>query len=310
MKGVTLLQKTIKGACIVGIIAFLGQAALAPFYSMGIFRVTGSIMFIGYAVVLWAFMRRQRWSWLFTLPLGIVIPILSIFLLPAEETYGKLIWIARFLALSQGLACLVLLITMFMPATKRWFRDERVDPNFHCGKQIEVSYQNAFWDLLWFNLYQLPRARTFYIVNGLLLLSNALIVLVLLGDSEYPFFIKALTYMVITTLIFSIISVLSLITLVVVYAYRKIQHHRTRQDSRVSISESGVTCESPSDLRQIKWSGVAKVQQSASYILIYLSDIEAFVIPKSAFHEGSDANRFLSQSLEYWQNAKKSLISK
>jgi len=309
-KGAKLLQKIITGACIVGIIAFLGQATLAPFYSMGIFGVTGSIMFISYAVVLWAFMRRQGWSWIFAFVLGLVIPIMSVIFRPAEETYGELIWIARLLVFSQALACLVILVIMFVPATKSWFRDERIEPDFHRGKELEISYYNSFGDLLWFNLYQLPRAPTFYIVSGLLLLGAALIVFGFLSGSEYPLLVRTLTYIAIVIPMFCGIAALSFITLVIAYIYRKIRYQRTGQNSHLSISESGVMCKSPSDLRQIKWSGIVKVHQSANYILLYLSDIAAFLIPKSAFRESNDADQFFNQSLEYSQNAKKTPISK
>lgn len=177
-----MLSRAIKTSCLVGSAAFLFHAVLAPFYETGNFRFASSIVFIGIAILLLSFLRRQRWTWLFVLVFTPAHVITSILFPPTETFYGSWSFVAQILVLIESIACAAIFVTMLFPATKTWFTGSKIieninTENFHRGEVLEITYRNNFWDIVWFNFYQTPRIRTVQISSVLIMVAVAFLYL-------------------------------------------------------------------------------------------------------------------------------------
>src|SRR5688572_17945652 len=107
-KDKTLLSKVIKISCVVASVTFLMHATLVSFLvAAGTGRFGVSIILVGYAVLLFSFLRRQRWSWLFVLIFTPAIVLSSIFIPPTEYFYGPSSSFAKILVFIEALACAV-----------------------------------------------------------------------------------------------------------------------------------------------------------------------------------------------------------
>lgn len=73
---------------------------------------------------------------------------------------------------------------------------------------------------------------------------------------------------------------------------------RATQDYKLSISENGVIAETPFKNTVINWSGVEKIQQNSKYILMYLSDQAALVIPKRDLTSNDDAKKLFDYAYQ------------
>ena len=303
-----MLPKVIKIACIAGSVAFLFHAALAPFYETEGFRFTASIVFIAIAILLFSFLRRQRWSWLLVLIFTASHVIISIIFPPTEKFYGSLTLIGQILVIIESLACIVIFVSMLFPATKVWFTGSDVikiikEDEFHKGEVLEVSYRNSFWDAVWFSFYQTPRSRTAQISFVVIILGVALIFFSSLSDTNYSFSIRFFTYVVFLTLIFLGLIMLSLVILGIKYILR-LFFARAKQECKLSVSERGALVETPSKNKEIRWSGIEKIKQNSKYIMLYLSDSEAILLPKRTFTKGSDADKFFDYSYSCFEKSK------
>ena len=261
------------------------HATLVSFLvAAGTGRFAVSIILVGYAVLPFLFLRRQRWSWLFMLIFTPAIVLSSIFIPPTEYFYGSSTSVAKILVFIEALACAVVFVVMLLPATKVWFTRSEVleDINkeeFHNGEVLEVTYRNNFWDIVWFNLYQTPRSRSSQISFVVAMLLIAFIVSSALNDSESSFGIKIVVYLIAVISIVFGITMLNFSILGFIYILRQFDI-RAMEDCRLSVSESGMITETPFKNRAIKWSAITKTQQSSRYIMFYLTDTAALLIPK------------------------------
>jgi hypothetical protein len=313
-KDIPLSARVIKISCIVGIVAFLFHAALAPFYDTEGFRFEASIAFVVIAILLFLFLRRQRWSWLVVLIFMPMFVIVNIFFPPTEGYYGSLTLIVQILVFIESLACAVIFIAMLFPATKVWFTGSEVieitnKDEFHKGEVLEVTYRNDFWDIVWFNFYQTPRARTTQISFVVMMLALAYLIFSALSDAEYSFSDKILTYVIALISIFLGLIVLGFIILSFMYIVRQFDI-RAKQDWKLSVSESGITSETPFKYKETKWSGIEKIHQNSKYVMIYLSDRCAYLIPKRNLAGKVDAQNLVDYSHQCLEKSKhvKSLI--
>lgn len=314
-KDKTLLSKVIKISCVIASVAFVIHATLVSFLkAAGSGRFLVSIILIGYAILLLSFLRRQRWSWLFVLIFTPAIVVSSIFIPPNEYFYGSSTSIAKILVFIEALACAVVFVVMLLPATKVWFTESQVleDINkeeFHKGEVLEVTYRNNFWDIVWFNLYQTPRSRSNQISFVIAMLLIASIISSALNDTEFSVGIKIVVYlMVVIPLIFGI-TMLNFGILGFIYILRQFDI-RAMQDCRLSISESGMITETPFKNKAIKWSAITKIQQNSKYIMFYLTDTAALLIPKRCFVGKVDPINLFSHSQQYLEKSRNANLLK
>ncbi|MCL4677649.1 MAG: YcxB family protein [Alphaproteobacteria bacterium] len=55
---------------------------------------------------------------------------------------------------------------------------------------------------------------------------------------------------------------------------------------------------------QIHWQGIERVQKAADFVFLYVTGMNAFIIPKRAFADEAAFERFYQACLEYWNAAK------
>jgi hypothetical protein len=308
-KDKTVISKFIKASCIVGSVAFLFQAVLALFYGpVGSGRFVVAIIQVVYAFLLFSFLRRKRWSWLFVLIFTPIKVIQSILLPPTEYFYGSSFYFVQLLVFFTVLACAVIFILMLLPSTKVWFTGNKTLENiskekFHSGEVLEITYRNNFWDIVWFNLYQTPRSRTVQISFILGILSFSFLSFSSLSNTNYSFGIKVFIVILILALIFIGFIALTFTIVTIRYVVRQFDI-RTLLDCKLSVSASGVISETPFKNKAIKWSGIEKIQESSHYIMLFLSDRKAHLIPKRAFANKFDEEKFFDYSLSCYEKSK------
>jgi hypothetical protein len=61
----------------------------------------------------------------------------------------------------------------------------------------------------------------------------------------------------------------------------------------ITLSEAGIHTKSPGSESDLEWSTIQKVLQSKSHIFLYISAINALVIPKKAFPTEQSQQSFL-----------------
>jgi hypothetical protein len=308
-KDKSLSSKIIKFACIVGSILFFFNAILASLNNAaGGGRFVISTIFIGYAFLFFSFLRRQRWSWLFMFIFTPAHVISSVLTPPTEYFYGSLVFFAQTLAVIESITCAMIFVMMLLPQTKVWFTGFETIENinkeeFHNGEVLETTYRNNFWDIVWFNLYQTPRSRTSQISFVIIILIVTFLLFSSLSDTELSFGDKIFTYVIILISIFIGIAMINFAILGFMYVVRQFDI-RAIQNCKLSVSEGGAISETPFKNRGIKWSEIEKIQQSSRYIMLYLSDRAALLIPKRAFANKFDAERFFEYSLSCFEKFK------
>ena len=175
---------------------------------------------------------------------------------------------------------------------------------------MEVTYRNRFWDLVWFNFYQTPRMRSTQIMFGLFLIVFGYIAVGILNATHLSLFEKVVVFILILVAFLFAVMILQFIYLVflqIVSAHQRLQVNR---DCKLSVSDDSVVSESAIGRSEIKWSGIVKIHQSKDYILVYISERAAVIIPKRSFANKADADKFFSYSRQLWENAKKVVAHK
>lgn len=303
-----MIPKLTKISGIIAILAFSLHGILSPFYSTGYFRFTAPIVFIGIILVFSFFLRRQRWTWLLVFVYSIFNPVTSILFPPTEKYYGELTLAIQVIYAVEGLACGAIFISMFLPSTKKWFMGPEITENinkesFHSGEVFEIVYRNNFLDIIWFNIYQTPRSRTFQIAFIIIVLGVAQVTFGSLIDTQLSFIVKILTFFLILLGLFSGILAFSLAAIIFTYIMRKFDI-RYMQNCKLSVSEGGAMSETPFKNNGIKWSGIKSIKQVSNYILFYFSDMAAIMIPKRAFSNKIEADKFFKYSQQCFEKSK------
>jgi hypothetical protein len=296
-----LISKLIRPTSIIASIAFLFQAILSLLYGpTADGRLAVSIIHIGFSFLLFSFSRRQRWSWSFVLIFPPILVVSTIFFPPTEYFYGSSINIVQILVFFEVLACALIFIAMLMPTTKVWFTGYKTIENinkekFHSGDVLEITYRTNFWDIAWFNLYQTPRNRSVQISSALGIILISFLSFSILSATKYSIGMKVLINLLVLALIFIGNIALIFTILVIKYVVRQFDI-RAMQACKLSVSAAGVISETGFKNNAIKWSGIEKIQENSRYIMLYLSDTKAHLIPKRAFANESDAEKFFDYS--------------
>ena len=179
---------------------------------------------------------------------------------------------------------------------------------------MEATYKIGFWDMVWFNFYQIPRTLTGQISIGIIALALGYVIFSAFGDNTdatdttFPFWINVLSYIIlyIVVLVAILLAIVALIFLVLGFTYitSQSQRQQTKKECKLSVSENGVISESSIGRSEIKWSGIVKIRQSRNYILFYFSERAALLIPKRVFVNRADAEKFFNYSYQIWERAK------
>lgn len=176
---------------------------------------------------------------------------------------------------------------------------------------MEATYKIGFWDMVWFNFYQMPRMLSGQVSIGIIALVVGYIIFSAFGentDTTFPTWINFLSYVVvyIVVLVTILLAILVLTFLVhgFIYMTSPSQRQQTKKECKLLVSENGVISETTIGRSEIKWSGIVKIRQSRNYILFYFSERAALVLPKRVFVNRADAEEFFNYSYQIWERAK------
>ena len=162
---------------------------------------------------------------------------------------------------------------------------------------MEVRYRNTLGDVLRFNLYTIPRLRGTLVLNGFILLALLWAFLPLVRGLDASLVFKALLLASVLLVVFAAITAVSLLFGILSFIPKLNKGVLT--DHRVVLSESGVLEETPLNRTECGWKGIEKVVQTPRYILLYISQFGAHVIPKRAFPSPPSAQEFFEYAHEH-----------
>ncbi len=169
---------------------------------------------------------------------------------------------------------------------------------------MEVSYRNGFWDIVWFNFYLLTHTLRYQIVYGLLFLGFGYFYFNGLVDDKLPFLIKVLAF--ILTIIQLAVLFAGFIFAISGFSYiaNQTQRQQLKQDRKLSVADNGVIAEWAIGRSEIKWPGIKKIRQTHNYILFNITERQGWIIPKRAFADRADAEKFFTYSYQLWEKGK------
>lgn len=155
---------------------------------------------------------------------------------------------------------------------------------------MTVRYRNSISDLLWFNAYTIPRLRGMQIVFLLIILvlgylfASTLRPMPVPVPTKYAWFtllmIGALLFVAVTTVLFSLVSGFP-------------RYGRTvREEHTVSLTGEGIVEQGIYSRHTVAWAGVRRVRRTRRAVLIYLTDTAAHIVPRRAFANGDEFDRF------------------
>ena len=305
-----MLPKVIKTACIVGSIVLVIQAIMLPFYQTdgSSSSIMGQFIYAGTAFVFILFSLRKSWTWILTLGLASAFLISSILVFPTEQYYGALTPVAQVTSFLQGLSCFVILVSVLLPAGRRWFfgpyqfaavSDELFTAIRQNETTAEVTYQLSQFDLLWFNLYQSVRSLTLLVALMVTMLGVGYFVFIVFSETSVSLSVKIITYVFVLAILLLTMAILNFVILVIFHLINQIR------DPRVTLlmSDEGLIIASASERREIKWSGIKQVRQRGGHILFFLSGRSAIVVPTHAFSNDTDAGNFFVYARQLWEKA-------
>jgi hypothetical protein len=161
---------------------------------------------------------------------------------------------------------------------------------------MTVQYRNSISDLLWFNAHTIPRLRGMQILSLVIVLVFGYLFASTLRPMQAPvpmkwavftvLMIGALLFVAVTTVLFTLVSSFP-------------RYGRAiREEHTVSLTEGGIVEQGAHSRHTIAWAGVLRVSRTSRAVLIYLTETGAHIIPRRAFGNDADFDRFFRFALE------------
>jgi hypothetical protein len=168
---------------------------------------------------------------------------------------------------------------------------------------MKVNYRNNFWDLVWFSFYQFPRMRTNQIVFVLFFGVVGYTAVDVLSHTALSPAGKVVISVIALLAILLVMITINFIHLVFLQLFSSHQRLLVSQDNKLTLSETSILSESGIGRSEIKWSGIKKIKQSKRYILLYISDQAALIVPKRSFTNAEEVDTFYAYSLQQMKKA-------
>lgn len=171
---------------------------------------------------------------------------------------------------------------------------------------MEISYRNSFWDYVQFTLYTTLRSKLslIFIVPALFILGD-LALDAWRTTQESSLFVRVIVFSIffIVGLVAFLLLVLVIILIgsFVMYAGRNVKWDQ----AKIQATENGFTTEASVGRSEVQWSGVKAIKQNKRLIFIFISTYMAFIVPKHAFAQETDANKFFTYINELWEKHKR-----
>ncbi len=166
---------------------------------------------------------------------------------------------------------------------------------------MKIKFGNHFIDIVWFSFYQMPRMRSTQIMLGILLLVVGYTSGDIVSQASLSLFGKVVVFIVVVLSLFLALIMINFLSLAFTHLVSSHSRLLVRSEKRMEISESGMIAETEMGRSEMNWSGIEKIHQTRKYILIYISDKAAIVIPKRCFDSQVQAENFYSYLHQCWE---------
>jgi YcxB-like protein len=165
---------------------------------------------------------------------------------------------------------------------------------------MEISYRNSFGDFLRFSLYYILRSKLSLIALGFVLFAIGRLALDVARGVHFSLPGKIIAFSIVLLGGFGgfLILVLILILISAFFSYRA--YCAKWSACKIQVTENSLLAESPVARTEIQWQGIEAIKQTRSLILIYVTKRMAYLVPKRAFANEIDANKFFADLSERW----------
>jgi len=155
---------------------------------------------------------------------------------------------------------------------------------------VEVTYRNTLLDMMRFRVHAMPRQRGFQFVFVI----SAIVIGYTFWSSIRRLDATSLEKVVVFTVLLSgFLLLLSLVTLSASFLSLLVDHkRRVGIDYTLSFDDSGVVEISKNERIETSWAGISKVVRTRQLFFLFIGPCRAYVIPKRAFTDPADADRF------------------
>ena len=175
---------------------------------------------------------------------------------------------------------------------------------------MEITYRNRFLDIVWFEYYLTFRARRVQIVFAIFLVYVGYTLFDIVNHTDLSVLGKVITVIVILAIFLLFLMALQFAYLGLQQIFSSHQQLQTKHDCKLSVSKNGVTIESATMSSEIKWPGIVNLKRSKNFILFFISERAACIVPSRAFANNTDMDNFFSYSHQLWESEKNVIVQK
>jgi hypothetical protein len=167
---------------------------------------------------------------------------------------------------------------------------------------MSVNFQLNFWDILNFNFYLLPRAKTyrFLLVFAAIALGYSGFLTASVPDLSSPL-ARVIAFLI--PFVGGFIVIALLLILYFLAAYFLTPKDRIK-NCKLTTTPEGIQLETSVSRSELKWQGVQKIRQTDRAIYLFISDTSAVVIPHRSFTERWQIEEFYNLVTDLWTKNK------
>ena len=166
---------------------------------------------------------------------------------------------------------------------------------------MEVKYRNTLADLIRFNVYVQVRQRVLQILCALLSLGLVYTLWPTIGQSDTGLAIKIVILLALLVIILSIFGVIAfLFTILSVFLSRS---RHILGEHTVALNENGIVETTSLGRHETTWQGVHRIVETGTLVMLFITPLSAHLIPRHAFDNPSDLDRFVSYVKERMRDA-------
>jgi hypothetical protein len=155
--------------------------------------------------------------------------------------------------------------------------------------KLSVRYENTFRDLMAFCAYHYLRSPVVLGFNGLTFLMLSWVVYSALPKEE-PILFQLFAFGVMEFIILCVLTVLAASSVFLSMLSRK--NKTTLTEHTITLGEASFLEETAYNKTENRWIGVQKLVRTRKYILIYVSQHAAHIVPRRAFRDEIECDAF------------------
>ncbi len=168
------------------------------------------------------------------------------------------------------------------------------------SKTMEISIENTFWDYLQFNWYYWLRSKFALVLLAILLFPVGWIMLDVAREWDFSSFLGVIVFSIMVVIVSGIVVLfMALIILLSTFVAYKGRNPKLAE-SKLRVAESGLVAEASVGRSELQWSAVRAIEQNKHCIFIFFNAYAACVVPKRAFANKAEADKFFNYTSELW----------